>query len=92
MNLLGAIKITPTDIGAPNISIQSGIGTIVNLLLWGAGIATVGTIIYSGFLFVTSSGDPKKYELAKNGIVYALIGAVITSLSWSIVRFILAKA
>jgi len=34
-------------------------------------------IIYAGYLFVTSSGEPKKIETAKKIILYALLGFII---------------
>jgi hypothetical protein len=34
-------------------------------------------IIYAGFLFVTSQGDPKKLETAKTTLTYAVIGGIV---------------
>lgn len=49
----------------------------------GAVIVTLA-IIYSGFLFVTASGNEEKLRTAKRSFMYAVIGAVILLGAWVI--------
>jgi len=42
-------------------------------------------IIIAAFIFLTSAGDPKKTEKAKNTIIYAVIAIVIAFLARAIV-------
>ncbi len=41
-------------------------------------------IIISGFLFVTSSGDPKKLETAKSTLTWTIIGLAIAVAAWTL--------
>jgi hypothetical protein len=48
-------------------------------------------IVIGGFRYVISSGDPKNTAKAKNTIIYALVGLVITISADAIVNFIAGK-
>lgn len=45
-------------------------------------------IIYAGFSFITSGGDPKKVQGARQIMTYAIIGLTIVLLSFAILYFI----
>lgn len=62
--------------------------TIIKWFYYVLFIVAVLMIIWAAFLFVTSKGDPKKTEAAKNMIKYAIIGMVVALLSYVIVQFI----
>lgn len=47
-----------------------------------AGLMLFGAIIWSGFQFLTSGGDPKKTEEAKGCLTSAVVGFAIIFLSW----------
>jgi hypothetical protein len=57
------------------------IGAIITDLLpyifAGAGILLLLYLLFGGFQWMTSAGDPKKVEGARNKIMHALIGFVI---------------
>lgn len=44
-----------------------------------AGIFVVFQIISAGYIYISASGDPKKFEQAGNKILQALLGLVIVS-------------
>ncbi len=46
-----------------------------------AGIAALATIIYGGYLLLTSGGDTSRIEQGKKFILWALIGIVIVGLA-----------
>jgi len=48
------------------------------------GIVVVGIIVYAGFSFVTSGGDPKKVQGARQIMTFAIIGLIIVLLSFAI--------
>ncbi len=75
--------------GAP--SLVSIIKTVVNVLLFAIGIASVIVIVISGFRFVTSNGDSNTVTSAKNSILYAVIGIVVAFSAYAIVNFILGQ-
>lgn len=52
------------------------------------GIVAMGFIIYGGYLFITSEGDPSKASKAKKTLTGAVIGLVIAVLATIIVNTI----
>lgn len=64
---------------------------IINILLTLVGVGSVVVIIYAGILFVVSSGNSQTIQTAKNTIIYAVIGLVISILSFAIVNFVLGS-
>lgn len=49
---------------------------------------SVVMLIYGGFRYIVSGGDSKKVTDAKNTILYAIIGLVISFLAYAIVNFV----
>ncbi len=56
--------------------------------MW-AGIVCVIMMIIGGIAYVTSAGDPQKVGKAKNTIMYAAIGLIITLVAAAIVNLVL---
>jgi hypothetical protein len=54
-----------------------------------AGGAAFIIVAYAGFMYATSQGDPEKLAKAKNAIIYALIGLVVTLMAYTITAFVL---
>lgn len=67
------------------------IKTVINVMLFIAGIIAVIMIIIGGIRYVTSSGEQANVKGAKDTILYAVVGLVITILAFSIVNFVLGK-
>lgn len=64
---------------------------IKNLIQWAlifAGVVAVFLIIYAGFKFVTSKGDPQEVDNAKKIITYAIIGLLLIFFSFAILNLI----
>ena len=69
---------------------KNGVFTqITNTVLYIVGIVSVIMLIYGGLRYVTSGGDSKKVTDAKNTILYAIIGLIISILAFSIVNFVI---
>lgn len=62
---------------------------ITNTILYIVGVVSVIMLIYGGLRYVISGGDSKKVTDAKNTILYAIIGLIISILSFAIVNFVL---
>ncbi|MBR0403057.1 hypothetical protein IJI55_00690 [Candidatus Saccharibacteria bacterium] len=62
---------------------------ITNTILYVVGVVSVIMLIYGGLRYVISGGDSKKVTDAKNTILYAIIGLIISILSFAIVNFVL---
>lgn len=69
--------------------VESIVKTVITLLSWIVGVASVIVIIIAGLLFVLSAGDPQKAAKARQAILYAIIGLVIVALAQVIVRFVI---
>jgi len=52
------------------------------------GVVALLFIIYAGFSFVTSGGDPKKVQGARQTMTFAIIGLILVLLSFAILFFI----
>lgn len=62
--------------------------SILNIAIRLAGIAVFIFIIIGGFKYLTSGGDPKATESAKNTLTYAILGLALLILAWFILKFI----
>jgi len=71
----------PDDLGKIGLA-------LVEILLRLAGLIAVAFVIYGGFNYITSQGEPDKTKSARQRIVNALIGLVITIFATVIVSFI----
>lgn len=64
--------------------------TIVKWLLSLIGTLAVISLLYGGFLYITSQGDESKAERAKTIILYSIIGLVVIGLSAIIVNVVIS--
>lgn len=62
---------------------------ITNTILYIVGIIAVIMLIIGGVKYVLSGGDAKKVTDAKNTVLYAIIGLVISFLAYAIVNFVI---
>ena len=75
----------PSELVGPN-----GVFTqITNTILYIVGIISVIMLIWGGLRYILSGGDSKKVTDAKNTILYAIIGLIISILAFAIVNFVL---
>jgi Type IV secretion system pilin len=68
------------------------IGVILNfanLLTMICVAVTVIVVVYQGWKIMTSNGDAKKYEEGLKGILYAIIGLVVSVLAYGVVQAII---
>lgn len=81
----------PNSLGIPQVSIASAVADIIAILSFVAGILAIIFIIVAGIRYTTSSGNTQRTESAKQTLLYAVIGLIISTLAFSIVSFIIAK-
>lgn len=80
----------PSDSGAP-VQIQGLeclFQAILNNIVAFAGVAVLVMFIIGGFKYLTSGGDPKATESARNTITYAIAGLALLLGAWFILLFI----
>ena len=64
---------------------------VIQILAMIGGVASVIMVMVGGFKYVTSTGEPAKVSSAKDTILFALIGLVVTISAQVIVVFVLKK-
>jgi len=65
------------------------INVVIRIALGFAGIVAVIFLIYSGYLFMISLGNPDALAKAKSKLLYTIIGLVVIICAYIIVGFIL---
>ena len=65
--------------------------TIVNVLLFIVGSISVVMIIVGGLLYASSAGDGGRVTMAKNTVMYAVVGLIVSFLAFAIVNFVFDK-
>ena len=64
------------------------ITTIINVMLFIAGALAVIMIIYGGIRYITAHGDEKQVKVAKDTIIYSVVGLIIAIIAYALVSFI----
>lgn len=72
-----------------SVTVEEGIKTVVNVLIFLIGAIAVIMIIIGGIRYVTSNGDANSTKGAKDTILYAVIGIIVAILAYAIVNFVI---
>lgn len=70
-------------------SINDPVQSVVGLLLFAIGTISVIMIIVGGIRYVISNGEAARIKSAKDTILYAVIGLIVSLLAYAIVNFVL---
>lgn len=79
------------DTRDPDKIFNQTVETVTQILVFIIGAISVLMIIIGGFRYVVSGGDSAGVEGAKNTILYAVIGLVVTILAQTIVVFVISR-
>lgn len=71
------------------VSLTTVIRNIINVFSIIIGIVAVVMIMVAGFKYITAAGDSGNITSAKQTLIYAIVGLVVTALSQFIVHFVL---
>lgn len=61
---------------------------VVEILLRVGALVAVAFVIYGGFLYLTSQGEPDRAATARKTIINAVVGLVITIIATGLVAFV----
>lgn len=64
---------------------------VINTILIVIGSISVIMVIVGGVRYVVSAGDPKGVNSAKDTILYAIVGIIVSIMAGAIVNFVLAR-
>ncbi len=67
------------------------ISKVIDIMSYVAGILAVIMVIYGGFLYVTSAGEPQKAATGRQTIIYSLIGIVVVVVARQLILFVLDR-
>lgn len=62
---------------------------VINTLLFFVGVLAVIMLIFGGIRYIVSGGDSNKVKDAKNTIIYAIVGLVLSLLAYAIVNWVI---
>lgn len=68
------------------------VGDAISILRFAAGIVAVIMVLVSGFRYITSGGEASKVAVAKNALIYALVGIAIAAVAQVLVHFVINTA
>ncbi len=64
------------------------VSNVVGILFFVVGAASVIVLIVAGIMFVVSAGNEKTTKQAKDAILYAIVGIIISVAAFAITNFI----
>lgn len=62
---------------------------VTNIVATVAGIIAVIMVVFYGFQFVKSAGDPQAAKSARMGIIYSIVGLIVIALATPLIHFIM---
>lgn len=80
-----------TDFGFPSPNEATALDTILKVTFAVIGALAVIFIIIGGFQYVLSGGDSNNTNRAKETILYAVVGLIISLLAFTIVDFVVGQ-
>lgn len=91
-----ALSVNGTPISAPGGIPTGGFGdkgisviqVALTLLFILADVMALAFIIYAGIQWAMSGGDKQKIQASRNRLIYSIIGLIVITISFSIVKFI----
>ena len=73
----------------PTVTADTLVSNIVSILSIVSGAASVIVIVIAGIMYTTSAGNEKRIATAKDAILYAVVGLIISLLAFAIVNFVI---
>jgi len=73
---------------APNLNVMLALDNIVNWLFTILLVVAAIFIVVAAFYFVTASGAPEKVEMARNFVLYALVGVLVAFLAKGLIYLV----
>lgn len=87
---LSQVEQTQSAVGFAQTDISVMIGGIISVVLSVLGVLLLIYIIYAGFLWMTAGGDKDQTKKAKDYMINAVIGLIITLSAYAISNFVIS--
>lgn len=72
----------------PTIYANNVLSAIISIFFIVGIIYFIWHIVFAGYHFIATEGDPKAYENAKNQITYSMVGIVVIFSIFGLIKFI----
>jgi Ca2+/H+ antiporter len=91
-NLAATIPVTPDEIGIPKVPLNDNtLATVMSAVFVLIGGMAVLFLLVGAVRYATSNGDQGNIKKAKDTILFAIVGLVVSTLAFTIVQFTLGK-
>lgn len=85
-------QLTRNDFNVPKTDVTAGtFSTAMQIVAGFAGGVALLLIVIAGLKYVLAQGNPQETAKAKNTILYALVGLVVSVSAYSIIAFVISK-
>lgn len=92
MQVLQQLAITADNIGIPKVEANdTTLQQIVSSVFLAIGSIAMLFLLIGAARYMASNGEQNKIAQAKNTILYAVIGIVVSALGFTIVQFVIGK-
>jgi hypothetical protein len=87
---LNSVNIKANQIGVPTSTgdIATGIANVIKLMMTVVGMLSLVFLIVGGLRYVISTGDSKRVSQARETILYAVVGIIVSIAAYAIVSFV----
>lgn len=69
-------------------SVGELVTTVIEWILWIAGVLAFVYLVYSGILYISAAGNPDQAKKGQQGIINAVIGIIIITLAFTILKVV----
>jgi len=92
MDLLHTFYLAVVEITLPVVKADGPhLRVILNTVFGITGAIAVLIVVLAGFRFILSQGSPNEVAVARNAIIYALVGLVVIISAFAIVNFVVLQ-
>lgn len=77
-----------TALNGTSATLSTLVNPLINNILIISGILALGTILVSGFSFISASGDKNKTAQASQSLTYGIIGLVVVVAAFLVTRIV----
>ncbi len=65
------------------------ISLIASVLVTLGSLVAIGYIVYGGYMYITSAGNPETSKQAAQSIIWSIIGLIVIMLAYMIIEFVI---
>ncbi len=81
-------NVSPKEVGQGTDAVGQLANTVINIMVYIAGILAVIYIVYSGILYITAAGNPDAAKKGQQGILYGAIGVAVIVIAYIAVTYV----